>query len=138
MSDHNKTIFDMITYFCDRLICKLVPPLLKNLFFTLCRPILHITAQIKCPKPCFQGRRSLRGHPCFSYVCPWHAVQILKCQQARIYASFRCISANIAGNLRGFFRASTYEIVLFYNQMLTWGSIHDIVNNEIPLSSLTN
>jgi len=27
-----------------------------NLFLTISRPILHITAQIKCPDPCFQGQ----------------------------------------------------------------------------------
>ena len=74
VSDHNETIIDMITCVYDSLICTLVPPLLRTLFFTFSRPILHVTAQIRSPDPCFQD------HSWINYVCPWHAMQILTCQ----------------------------------------------------------
>jgi len=47
--DHNKTIVDIIICVYDSLICKLVPPLLRNLFFSISRPILHINRIIRCP-----------------------------------------------------------------------------------------
>ena len=56
VSDHNNTIVDMIPCVYDSLICKLVPPLFINQFFTFSRPILHVTAQIRSPDPCFQGQ----------------------------------------------------------------------------------
>ena len=55
-ADHNTLIVDMITCVYDSLICKLEPSLLRSLFFTLSRPTLHITAQIRCPDPCVQGQ----------------------------------------------------------------------------------
>jgi hypothetical protein len=52
---------------------------------------------------------------------------------------FRCYQANIACKLRGFLRASTYEIsCCFCDQKLIWRSIQGILNKEIPLSSFTN
>ena len=77
-SYHNKTIVDMIKCVYDSLICKLLQALLRNLFFTLSRPILHITAQIKSPDPCFQRQRSSIDHSWITYVCLWHVMQILK------------------------------------------------------------
>ena len=78
VSDHNKTIVDMITCVYDSLICKLVPPLLRNLLFTLFRPILHITAQIKPPDPCIQSQRTPKNHSGINYAGPWYATQIIK------------------------------------------------------------
>ena len=82
VSDHNKTIVDIIICVYDSLICKLVPPILKNLLFTLSRLILHITAQIR-PRPTFLGSTITKDHSCINYVCPWHAMQILKCHHYR-------------------------------------------------------
>ena len=62
VSDHNKTIVDMITCVYDSVICKLEPPLFRNILFTFSRPILHVTTQIRSPDPCFQGQRSLNDH----------------------------------------------------------------------------
>ena len=124
--NHSKTIADMITCVYDSLICKLVPPLLRNIFVTISRPILHITAQIRCP--CFQN------HSWINYVCLRHAMQILKCQHYR-KCDFCSISSNIASKLKGFFEGIyLWNCVVFCDQRLIWGSIQGIVNKEIPLS----
>ena len=84
VSDHNKVIADMITCVFVSLICKLVPPLSKNQFVTISRPILHITVLTRYPDPCFQGQPSLKDHSWINYVCSWQAMQIIKCQHYRI------------------------------------------------------
>jgi len=56
VSDQNKTMFDMIRCVYDSLICKVVPSLWINIFFTISRQILHIAAQIRCPDPRFHGQ----------------------------------------------------------------------------------
>ena len=138
VSDHNKVIVDMITCVFDSLICKLVPPFSKNNLFTISPPILHITAQTRCPGPCFQGQRSPKDHSWINYVCFWHAMQIIKFQHYRKCDLYAVSQPILQESWEGFLRASTYEIILFLQPKVDMGSIQGIVNKEIPLSSFTN
>ena len=138
VSDHNKVIVDMITCVFDSLICKLVPPLSKNLFFTISRPILHTAAQTRCPGPCFQGQRSSNDHSWINYICSWHAMQHIKCQLYRKCDFYTVSQPILQVSWEGFLRASTYEIVLLLRPKVNMGSIQGIVNKGIPLSSFSN
>ena len=138
VSDHNKVIVDMIACVFDSLICKLVPPLSKNSFFTISRPILHITALTRCPDPCFQGQRSLKNHSLINYVCSWQAMQIIQCQHYRKCDIYDVSQPILQVSWEGFWGLLLTKSCSFYDQSLIWGSIQGIVNKEIPLSSFTN
>ena len=71
VSDHNKTVVDMITRVCDSLICKLVPPLLRNLFLRFLANIARNCTN-KVSRPMFQGQRWI------NCAYPWHAMQIVR------------------------------------------------------------
>ena len=40
-------------------LCKLVTPLLENVYFAIYQLIVHIAQQLRCLTPCFEGLRSL-------------------------------------------------------------------------------
>ena len=122
----------------DSLICKLLPPLSKNLFCTISRPILHITVQTRCPCQCFQRQRSSKDHSWIDYMCSWHAMQIIKFQHYRKCDLYAVSQPILHVSWEGFLRASTYEIVLFLRPKVDMGWIQGIVNKEIQLSSFAN
>ena len=89
---------------------KLVPPLLKYIFFTISQPILYITAQIRCSDPCFQGHR----HSPVLTTCVSDMPCNLLCLRYRKYDVSLYLS-QYCSNLRGFYvlRAWIYKIELF-------------------------
>ena len=40
-------------------LCKLVTPLLENVYFAISQLIVHLAQQLRCLTPCFEGLRSL-------------------------------------------------------------------------------
>ena len=100
VSDHNIIIADMITCVYDNLICKLVPPLLRNLCYHISSNIaLSSTNKVSSQTHVFKVNDHQKDHSLINYVCHWHAVQILKWQHYQ-KCDFYADSVNIAGKLR--------------------------------------
>ncbi len=57
VKDCDKTTLEITACVYAILVCKLVPPLPKNLLVAISQPVMQITQQIRCLDPGFEGQR---------------------------------------------------------------------------------
>ena len=55
-----------------KILCKLVPSLSRNLFFTISLPIIHILEQIRRLHPGFHGQRLASDYFWDAFMCIWY------------------------------------------------------------------